>query len=89
MLVSAAYRIWQPPRILGSMAMLWGYFKSWITRKARYNDPEFRRFLRDYQRSCMAKGKTRATRLLNLQQASKWTQHSALRRSITPSPTAA
>jgi glycosyltransferase involved in cell wall biosynthesis len=86
MLVSAVYRVFQPPKVIGSVAMVWGYLKSWLTRQPRYEDAEFRRFLRGYQRSCLLSGKTRATRALNRRQASKWTQHSVTRPPTSPAP---
>jgi glycosyltransferase involved in cell wall biosynthesis len=89
MLASALYRMTRPPLILGGVAMLWGYLKSWITRQPRYEDPEFRRFLRGYQRACLMNGKSRATEALNRQQANKWTQQSATRHPITSGPAAA
>src|SRR6476620_5344514 len=72
MLASAFYRMTRPPLILGGVAMLWGYFKSWITQRPRYDDPEFRRFLREYQWECLRRGKKRATAAVNNRQAIKW-----------------
>ena len=46
--------------VLGSLAMVWGYFKSMIQRKPRYGDAAFRRFLRRYQWGCLLRGKRRA-----------------------------
>jgi glycosyltransferase involved in cell wall biosynthesis len=74
MLVSAIYRMTRPPRVVGGLAMLWGYWKSWLTNQPRHEDPAFRRFLRAYQRSCLLRGKTRATAAVNSQQARKWTE---------------
>jgi biofilm PGA synthesis N-glycosyltransferase PgaC len=75
MLTSAAYRTTRPPIVLGGIAMLWGYFKSLITRKPRYPDVEFRNFLRRYQRRCLAMGKHRATRRLDQEQAARWSSN--------------
>jgi biofilm PGA synthesis N-glycosyltransferase PgaC len=81
MLASAAYRFFHPPAVIGSLAMLWGYVKAWATRQPRYGDPEFRRFLRTYQRDCLLHGKGRATAEVNTRQALKWTaSHPALSR---------
>ncbi|MCC5863335.1 MAG: glycosyltransferase family 2 protein [Gammaproteobacteria bacterium] len=60
MLASAAYRLAEPPVVLGSIAMFWGWLKSALQRKPRYDDPEFRRFLRRYQRRALRVGKRRA-----------------------------
>ncbi|MEA2710778.1 MAG: hypothetical protein QOF78_3379 [Phycisphaerales bacterium] len=73
MLASACYRMSRPPIVVGGMAMLWGYLKSWITQQPRYEDPEFRRFLRAYQWDCLVQGKQRATEAVNARQARKWT----------------
>jgi len=72
MLASAAYRMTRPPRVVGGLAMLYGYFKSMAARNPRYGDAEFRRFLRRYQRACLMRGKSRATELLNDAQRTVW-----------------
>ena len=72
MLASALYRLFHPPAVVGSLAMLWGYAKAWATRQPRYEDAEFRRFLRNYQRDCLIHGKSRATAAVNTRQAPKW-----------------
>jgi glycosyltransferase involved in cell wall biosynthesis len=71
-LASAVYRVLEHPVLIGSIAMLWGYTRSAITRVPRYPDPEFRRFLRRYQYACLLYGKTAATARLNARQASEW-----------------
>lgn len=63
--VSALYRMTKRPFIAGGFAMFCGYIKSMITREPRYDDPKFRQFLRRYQWSCLFRGKTEATRILN------------------------
>jgi poly-beta-1,6-N-acetyl-D-glucosamine synthase len=45
--------------------MWWGYVRSLLDRKPRYNDLEFRAFLRRYQWACLVLGKERATRGLD------------------------
>jgi biofilm PGA synthesis N-glycosyltransferase PgaC len=69
---SAAFRLFRHPILYGSVAMLWGYFSSLARGRARYGDPEFRRFLRRYQRDCLLHGKREATRRLNEAQAPVW-----------------
>ena len=73
-LASAFYRMFRPPIIIGGLSILIGYLKSMLLREKRYDDPEFRKFLRRYQRNCLFKGKKRATRELNQMQAAKWMQ---------------
>ncbi len=63
-LVSALYRITETPPVVTSLGILWGYVKSWITRKPRYDDTEFRRFLRRYQWLALFRGKERAIETL-------------------------
>jgi poly-beta-1,6-N-acetyl-D-glucosamine synthase len=57
---SALSRINQKPYLLGSLAMLWGWVKSALAGLPRYEDPNFRRFLRRYQRRVLLVGKKRA-----------------------------
>ena len=72
MFASCAFRAAHPPVLLGSMAMMWGYARSALTRATRYPDATFRRFLRRYQWACLFKGKTRATADLDARQARLW-----------------
>jgi biofilm PGA synthesis N-glycosyltransferase PgaC len=60
------------PIFIGSVAMLWGYFRSWLSRLPRYDDLEFRRFLRSYQHACLRKGKQAATAQINAERAQLW-----------------
>jgi hypothetical protein len=61
MAASALYRTTRPPRVVGGLAMWWGYVRSAIAREQRLDDPEFRRFLRRYQWACLRHGKAEAT----------------------------
>jgi hypothetical protein len=72
LIASSVYRLFKHPVVYGSAAMLWGYFSSAALGLPRYDDPEFRRFLRRYQRECLLRGKAAATRRLNLAQAPIW-----------------
>jgi glycosyltransferase involved in cell wall biosynthesis len=74
MLASALFRMTRPPIVIGGLAMLWGYARSMAQRKERYGDRTFRKFLRRYQWQCLLTGKTRATRRLNDEQATRWRQ---------------
>jgi poly-beta-1,6-N-acetyl-D-glucosamine synthase len=60
MAASALGRLNQKPYVLGSLAMLWGWLKSAAQRKPRFDDPDFRRFLRRYQAHALLLGKRRA-----------------------------
>lgn len=72
LLASAAFRMFKPPVLLGSSAMVWGYLRSALAGKPRYGDAAFRRFLRRYQWACLLRGKARATSDLNALQAKVW-----------------
>jgi hypothetical protein len=60
MAASAISRLNQKPYVFGSLAMLWGWIRSALKGLPRYQDPEFRRFLRRYQRRALLFGKKRA-----------------------------
>jgi glycosyltransferase involved in cell wall biosynthesis len=60
MAASAVYRLTEPPWVLGSLAMLWGWVDSALRRRPRYEDAGFRAFLRSYQRRALLVGKRRA-----------------------------
>lgn len=69
MTASAIFRMTRPPLVVGGLAMWWGYVRSMFKGERRYDDMEFRRFLREYQRNCLLKGKARATEELNARAA--------------------
>lgn len=60
MLASALFRLNQKPYVLGSGAMMWGWLKAALQGKPRYEDLNFRRFLRRYQWRALLLGKRRA-----------------------------
>jgi poly-beta-1,6-N-acetyl-D-glucosamine synthase len=72
LLAVAFFRLLKSPALYGSVAILWGYFSSAARGVARYDDPEFRRFLRRYQHQCLLHGKREATRRTNASQAPVW-----------------
>jgi biofilm PGA synthesis N-glycosyltransferase PgaC len=74
MLASSVYRMGSQPRIIGGIAMLWGYLRSALQGKPRYQDWQFRKFLRKYQRACLMHGKTVATETINREQSKVWDQ---------------
>lgn len=71
-LAVAVYRLRSYPVFIGSAAMLWGYCKSWLKGLPRYEDREFRRFLRSYQLACLYLGKRTATARLEAERARLW-----------------
>jgi biofilm PGA synthesis N-glycosyltransferase PgaC len=72
MLAAAVYRMSRPPRVVGGLGMLHGYFRSMIRRNPRYGDEAFRSFLRGYQWSILLKGRKHAVADLNERQSSQW-----------------
>jgi len=57
---SALSRVNEKPYVLGSLAILWGWLKSASLRKPRYENLNFRTFLRRYQMRALFVGKRRA-----------------------------
>jgi poly-beta-1,6-N-acetyl-D-glucosamine synthase len=72
LLASAMFRLLKHPVLLGSIAMLWGYVSSAWHGASRYDDREFRKFLRRYQYACLRFGKRRATRMFDDAQEVVW-----------------
>ncbi len=72
MLASGLYRMTRPPLVIGGLAMMWGYIKSFFTRVPRFEDKELASFIRKYQWACLLKGKRRATDELNDRQSAVW-----------------
>jgi len=60
MLANAVNRMNEKPYVLGSLAMVWGWIVSMLQNKPRFEDPEFRRYLRRFQRRSLLVGKRRA-----------------------------
>lgn len=61
-LASAIKKIPEKPYALGAAYMLWGWLKCALQRTPRYNDLEFRKFLRAYQSRALLVGKRQAIR---------------------------
>lgn len=59
-LASAIKKIPEKPFFVGAVAMLWGWIKSALQGNPRYEDSEFRKFLRAYQWRALLMGKQRA-----------------------------
>jgi biofilm PGA synthesis N-glycosyltransferase PgaC len=71
-LVSTIFRLPKHPILVGSIAMWWGYVSSALRGAGRYDDLEFRKFLRSYQYACLRLGKRRATRKFNDAREAVW-----------------
>jgi glycosyltransferase involved in cell wall biosynthesis len=71
-LAVVVYHLPAYPVFIGSVAMLWGYFRSWLKGLPRYDDLEFRRFLRSYQHACLRMGKRAAIARINAERSQVW-----------------
>ncbi|MCA9166618.1 MAG: glycosyltransferase family 2 protein [Planctomycetales bacterium] len=67
MTLSAVFRMSHRPLVIGGAAMWWGYVRSWLKGLDRYQNLEFRRFLRRYHWLCLTRGKKRAVELVQAQ----------------------
>jgi biofilm PGA synthesis N-glycosyltransferase PgaC len=72
MLASGIFRMSRPPYMVGGLAMIWGYLRSWFKEVPRFEDVELSAFIRRYQWACLLKGKSRATEELNAAQERVW-----------------
>lgn len=72
MTASALFRMMRPPLLIGGAGMWWGYVNAMLRRENRYDDLEFRAFLRRYQWDCLLHGKSKATERLDRRQAARW-----------------
>ena len=79
-LASAVYRSGHKPALLGSLATLHGYARAWFRGLPRYDDLEFRRYLRRYHRAMLVRGRASAAELFDREAALVWTR----RRSVLP-----
>ncbi|MGI1662089.1 glycosyltransferase [Palleronia sp. KMU-117] len=59
-IATAVFRSFEPPYVLGGVAMLQGYFGAWLRGERQLDDPELRAFIRAYQRRALVMGRARA-----------------------------
>lgn len=76
-LATAAYKITHKPMILGSLATVWGYARSWLKGLPRIEDKKFRNFLRGYHRTVLLSGKARTVEKYDRETADLWASRSA------------
>lgn len=72
LLASAIFRLPRHPAVTGSLATVWGYLSSAARRLPRYDDRDFRRFLRSYQRWSLLLGKKRAIARITVEREAMW-----------------
>lgn len=78
---TALFRMTRPPYVIGGLGMLYGWLEAAMRRRPRYEDPEFRRFLRAYQRRALIVGKARSIRDIDDRQEPVWRARHDVRRS--------
>ncbi len=59
-LASAIYRSIEPPYVIGGLALFYGYLKALVTGHQRYDNPEYRRYIRRFERAQLLRGKGKA-----------------------------
>jgi biofilm PGA synthesis N-glycosyltransferase PgaC len=69
MTASTLYRMNKKPYVFGALAMLWGWLRSALAGKPRYEDAAFREFLRRYQWRALLVGKKRAIEVTRRERA--------------------
>jgi hypothetical protein len=62
----------RPPLLIGGLAMWWGYVKAMLGGERRYEDREFRSFLRRYQWSSLLRGKQATVARLDAAGEARW-----------------
>jgi poly-beta-1,6-N-acetyl-D-glucosamine synthase len=72
LLASAARRLAQPPFVLGALSITWGYVAAWLRSEPRYEDLDFRGFLRRYQWSAIWRGKKSAIARIEDERRAIW-----------------
>jgi hypothetical protein len=75
-LASAVYRLGNKPAVLGSLATLHGYARAWLRRSPRYDDLEFRRYIRRYHHAMLTRGRARALEMFNREADETWKRRS-------------
>jgi biofilm PGA synthesis N-glycosyltransferase PgaC len=71
-IASAVYRLGHKPALVGSLGTLHGYARAWLNGAPRYDDSEFRRYLRRYHRAMLTRGRRRATELFDGEADATW-----------------
>lgn len=72
MLASTLYRLSHPPYIIGALASLWGYIRSYFRGVERLDDPETVMLMRKLQTKSLFLGKDQAVNYVNEKQKNVW-----------------
>jgi glycosyltransferase involved in cell wall biosynthesis len=78
------YGLAHKPALLGSVAMFHGYARAWWTGVPRYDDPQFRRYLRRYHRAMLMHGRSGALELFDREADETWRKREG--GGLSPSP---
>lgn len=84
LMAKALYGVTHKPALLGSIGLVHGYVSAWWRGLPRYDDLEFRRYLRRYHRTMLVRGRKRALEIFNREADETWTR----RRASAPKPSA-
>jgi poly-beta-1,6-N-acetyl-D-glucosamine synthase len=76
-LASSLYRVTHKPAVVGSLATLCGYTRAWLGGRPRYDDLEFRRYLRRYHRAMLLLGRSRAVEMFDREGDAAWSRRQA------------
>ncbi len=72
LLASAVNKARQPPVILGSLAMIQGYFAAMLRKEPQHGDRALIDFIRDYQKRSLRMGKAKAVAEIEAERAPHW-----------------
>jgi poly-beta-1,6-N-acetyl-D-glucosamine synthase len=78
----AVYGLAHKPALLGSLGMLHGYTRAWLKGVPRYDDIEFRRYLRRYHRAMLTRGRSGALEIFNRAADETWAKRRPAHRHV-------
>jgi glycosyltransferase involved in cell wall biosynthesis len=73
----AFYGAAHKPAVIGSIAVLDGYLRAWWRGLPRYDDLQFRRYLRRYHRSMLTRGRQRTLEAFNREADRTWQERTS------------
>ncbi|MFT5733528.1 MAG: biofilm PGA synthesis N-glycosyltransferase PgaC [Paracoccaceae bacterium] len=62
---AAGYRMFDRPFMIGGIGIFTGYVRAALSRHPRFSDPEYRRFLREYEQNVLLNGRRRTLESYN------------------------
>ena len=73
-MATAVFRALEPPYVLGGLAMMQGYLGAWLKGARQLDDPELVKFIRDYQRRSLLKGRGKVVAEIEAERAAVFSQ---------------